>query len=77
MARLLYSDKDIWLMDDPLSAVDAAVGNHILNNAILGKSAEKTTRILVTHQLYALPHADMILVMESGKIINSVSRIPF
>src|SRR5690242_18714334 len=50
IARAIYFDADIVLMDDPLSAVDAHVGRHIFDNAILGLLKDKC-RILATHQL--------------------------
>jgi ATP-binding cassette subfamily C (CFTR/MRP) protein 1 len=52
------------LLDDPLSAVDANVGHHLLHNCILNGPFAHRTRILVTHQLDVLPRADLILVME-------------
>ena len=58
---------DTYLLDDPLSAVDSGVGHHLLNHCILGQLANRT-RVLVTHQLYPLPHADKIVVMQGGRI---------
>ncbi|KAH6976872.1 ABC transporter type 1, transmembrane domain-containing protein [Ilyonectria destructans] len=54
-------------MDDPLSAVDAHVGRHIFDNAILGLLKDKC-RILATHQLWVLSRSDRIIWMEGGKI---------
>ena len=54
-------------MDDPLSAVDAHVGRHIMDNAILGLLRDKC-RILATHQLWVLNRCDRIVWMDSGKI---------
>ena len=67
IARAIYFDSDIVLMDDPLSAVDAHVGRHIFDNAILGLLKNKT-RILATHQLWVLNRCDRIVWMEGGKI---------
>ncbi|KAF5021658.1 hypothetical protein F66182_6316 [Fusarium sp. NRRL 66182] len=67
IARAIYFDADIVLMDDPLSAVDAHVGRHIFDNAILGLLGDKC-RILATHQLWVLSRCDRIIWMESGKI---------
>ncbi|ORY64744.1 P-loop containing nucleoside triphosphate hydrolase protein [Leucosporidium creatinivorum] len=67
IARTLYYDADTVLLDDPLSAVDAHVGAFIFNEAIMGTLSGKT-RILVTHALHVLPHADEILVLENGRI---------
>lgn len=50
LARALYSDRDIYVLDDPLSALDAHVSNHIFNNAIKKQLRGKTI-IFVTHQL--------------------------
>lgn len=69
IARAAYSDADIFLLDDPLSAVDAHVGLHLLERCIRGSMAGKT-RILVTHQLPVLPYADRIFCMEQGKIVT-------
>ncbi|SCZ87513.1 BZ3500_MvSof-1268-A1-R1_Chr2-2g04979 [Microbotryum saponariae] len=67
IARTLYFDADIVLLDDPLSAVDAHVGAWLFEQVINGVLKSKT-RILVTHALHVLPHADQILVMEQGSI---------
>ncbi|KAB5563095.1 P-loop containing nucleoside triphosphate hydrolase protein [Coniochaeta sp. 2T2.1] len=67
IARAIYFDADIVLMDDPLSAVDAHVGRHIFDNAILGLLKDKC-RILATHQLWVLNRCDRIIWMENGKI---------
>lgn len=67
IARAIYFDADIVLMDDPLSAVDAHVGRHIFDNAILGLLGNKC-RILATHQLWVLNRCDRIIWMEQGKI---------
>ena len=57
MARAVYSDKDIYLMDDPISALDASVRKLIIENVILGKLKNKT-RILVTHAIDFVHFAD-------------------
>jgi len=69
LARACYSDADIYLLDDPLSAVDAHVGRHLFEKCICGLLHEKT-RILVSHQLQFLPHADLIMVMKLGRIVD-------
>jgi ATP-binding cassette subfamily C (CFTR/MRP) protein 1 len=58
----------VVLLDDPLSAVDANVGHHLLHNCILNGPFAHRTRILVTHQLDVLPRADLILVMERDDV---------
>jgi ATP-binding cassette, subfamily C (CFTR/MRP), member 1 len=67
IARAIYFDSDIVIMDDPLSAVDAHVGRHIFDNAILGLLKDKA-RLLATHQLWVLNRVDRIIWMEGGKI---------
>ena len=67
IARAIYFDADLILMDDPLSAVDAHVGRHIFDKAILGLLKDKA-RILATHQLWVLNRVDRIIWMEEGKI---------
>ncbi|KAI5461810.1 P-loop containing nucleoside triphosphate hydrolase protein [Mariannaea sp. PMI_226] len=67
LARAIYFDADIALLDDPLSAVDTHVGRYIFHNAILGLLGKKC-RILVTQQLWVLGHCDRIAWMDGGKI---------
>jgi len=67
LARAVYSDKQIFLMDDPISALDASVRKRIIQNVILGKLRDKT-RILVTHAIDFVHHADSIIIMEKGRI---------
>ncbi|KAG7036545.1 ABC transporter C family member 13 [Cucurbita argyrosperma subsp. argyrosperma] len=68
MARALYHGVDILMLDDVLSAVDAQVADWILRNAILGPLAQKRTRILSTHNHQAIYSADMVIVMDKGKL---------
>ncbi|KAF9610290.1 hypothetical protein IFM89_021851 [Coptis chinensis] len=67
IARALYQDADIYLFDDPFSAVDAHTGSHLFKECLLGLLASKTV-IYVTHQVEFLPSADLILVMKDGRI---------
>ncbi|XP_068732803.1 multidrug resistance-associated protein 1-like isoform X2 [Montipora capricornis] len=69
LARSVYFDADIYLLDDPLSAVDSHVGKHIFNKVIgpQGLLKEKT-RILVTHAVQYLPHVDQIIVLQDGVV---------
>ncbi|XP_027046092.1 multidrug resistance-associated protein 4-like isoform X2 [Pocillopora damicornis] len=69
LARAVYADADIYLMDDPLSAVDADVGRHLFEKCICGYLAKKP-RILVTHQLQHIGEADDIIVLDKGKVVN-------
>ncbi|KAH7657180.1 Xenobiotic-transporting ATPase protein [Dioscorea alata] len=67
IARALYRDADIYLFDDPFSAVDARTGNHIFKDCILEYLGSKTV-IYVTHQVEFISNADLILVMKEGRI---------
>uniref|UniRef100_A0A3Q4MCU7 ATP-binding cassette sub-family C member 5 n=1 Tax=Neolamprologus brichardi TaxID=32507 RepID=A0A3Q4MCU7_NEOBR len=67
LARAVYSNKDIFLLDDPLSAVDAHVGKHIFEECIK-KELQGKSVILVTHQLQYLEFCDDILVLDDGEI---------
>ena len=67
IARAIYFNSDIVLMDDPLSAVDAHVGRHIFDKAICGLLKDKC-RILATHQLHVLSRCDRIVWMQEGHI---------
>ena len=65
LARAVYSNADIYLLDDPLSAVDAHVGQHIFGHVIGPTGLLKNkTRILVTHGVKYLPIVDRIVVMK-------------
>ena len=67
IARAIYFNSDIVLMDDPLSAVDAHVGRHIFDHAICGLLKDKC-RILATHQLHVLNRCDRIVWLQEGRI---------
>ena len=67
IARAIYFNTDMVLMDDPLSAVDAHVGRHIFDNAICGLLKDKC-RILATHQLHVLSRCDRVIWMQDGHI---------
>ena len=69
LARAVYSNKDILLLDDPLSAVDAHVVSHLFKNCIL-KYLEGKTRILITHKTHILEQADKILCIEKGMSVG-------
>uniref|UniRef100_A0AAQ4Q2Y6 Multidrug resistance-associated protein 4 n=1 Tax=Gasterosteus aculeatus aculeatus TaxID=481459 RepID=A0AAQ4Q2Y6_GASAC len=68
LARAVYQDADIYLLDDPLSAVDAEVGRHLFDECICGVLRKKP-RILVTHQLQYLKAADQIVVLKQGQMV--------
>ncbi|XP_043959113.1 ATP-binding cassette sub-family C member 3 isoform X2 [Gambusia affinis] len=69
LARALYSDAEVYLLDDPLSAVDSHVSKHIFDNLIGPEGLLKgKTRILVTHGITFLSQVDNIVVMVEGRV---------
>ncbi|XP_017473670.1 PREDICTED: multidrug resistance-associated protein 1 isoform X3 [Rhagoletis zephyria] len=72
LARAVYSNADVYLLDDPLSAVDSHVGKHIFEE-VVGPNGllAKKTRVLVTHGITFLPQTDNIYVMKMGEISES------
>ncbi|XP_051141825.1 ABC transporter C family member 5-like isoform X2 [Andrographis paniculata] len=70
LARALYQDADIYLLDDPFSAVDAHTSSELFQEYMLGALATKTI-VFVTHQVDFLPAADLILVLKEGRIIQA------
>lgn len=69
LARAVYANRDIILLDDVLSAVDARVGKHIMNNCILGLLKDKT-RILATHQLSLIGAADRVVFLNGDGTVD-------
>nr|CAI5849598.1 unnamed protein product [Callosobruchus analis] len=67
LARAVYKDADIYLFDDPLSAVDTHVGKHLFEKCICGYLGSKCV-ILVTHQLQYLKSANSIYMLKDGAI---------
>ncbi|XP_076803654.1 ATP-binding cassette sub-family C member 10-like isoform X2 [Clavelina lepadiformis] len=67
LARAVYQDKCLYLLDDPLSAVDQHVALHLYQQCIVG-ILRKKTRILCTHHTKYLRHADVVIAMEEGRI---------
>ena len=64
LARAVYQNKDLYLLDDHLSAVDIHVGKHIFDKVIGPEGLLKSkTRILVTHGLNYLKYADALVVI--------------
>ncbi|XP_078081989.1 ATP-binding cassette sub-family C member 3 isoform X2 [Mustelus asterias] len=69
LARAVYSDTEVYLLDDPLSAVDAHVAKHIFDKVIGPEGVLKgKTRVLVTHGISFLPQVDQIMVLVNGKV---------
>ncbi|CAO3565475.1 unnamed protein product [Mortierella alpina] len=71
LARAVYQDADIYLLDDPLSAVDAHVDQHLWENVIgpMGLLRNKA-RVLVTHGIHHLKDVDQIVVLKEGSITD-------
>jgi len=69
IARAIFQDADIYLFDDPLSAVDSHVGKKIFDN-VIGPNGmlKQKTRVLVTHGISFLPEVDQIIVLSQGRI---------
>ncbi|KAL4625801.1 hypothetical protein ACB092_05G050600 [Castanea dentata] len=72
LARAVYNDADIYLLDDPFSAVGAHTAAILFNDCVMA-ALEKKTVILVTHQVEFLSEVDKILVMKDGQITQSGS----
>ncbi|XP_029639179.1 multidrug resistance-associated protein 9-like [Octopus sinensis] len=70
LARAVYSGRDIYLLDDPLSAVDVKVAKHLFYSC-LKKYLYHSTIIICTHQLQFLQDCDTILVLENGRIAQN------
>ncbi|KPM08018.1 ABC transporter sub-family C-like protein 7 [Sarcoptes scabiei] len=69
IARACYSDSDLFLFDDPLSAVDSHVGKHIFERVLSNEGIlQGKTRILLTNALYVLPMVDEIILLKNGHI---------
>ena len=68
LARAVYSRRDVYLLDDPLSAVDVRVAKSIFQKCIRGLLREKTV-VLVTHQTQFLPEVDTILVLQDAGVV--------
>ena len=69
LARAIYSEQDIYLLDDVLSAVDAHVAKLIMGDCLLNYLGGYT-RVLVTHNLQILPDVDRIIVLKEGKVVG-------
>ncbi|KAF7093794.1 hypothetical protein CFC21_096182 [Triticum aestivum] len=70
LARALYQNADIYLLDDPFSAVDAHTATSLFNEYVMTALSDKTV-LLVTHQVDFLPAFDSILLMSDGEVIRS------
>uniref|UniRef100_F6HUQ9 ABC-type xenobiotic transporter n=1 Tax=Vitis vinifera TaxID=29760 RepID=F6HUQ9_VITVI len=72
LARALYQDADVYLLDDPFSAVDAHTAASLFNEYVMGALSSKTV-ILVTHQVDFLPAFDSVLLMSEGEILQAAT----
>ncbi|KAK5648315.1 hypothetical protein RI129_003207 [Pyrocoelia pectoralis] len=72
LARCIYKDADIYLLDDPLSAVDTKVAKHIFENCIKKFLKDKMC-ILLTHQFQFLNRTDKIIVLDEGRIVEEAT----
>lgn len=70
LARALYSNSDVYFLDDPFSAVDAHTSAHLFKECLLRLMSSKTV-MYVTHQLEFLRDSDLVLVMKGGRIVQS------
>ena len=68
LARAVYAEKDIILMDDPISALDANVKKKIFKNVFTGQLQNKT-RVLVTHAVDFLHMVDSIILLKDGEVV--------
>lgn len=77
LARAMYRHADIYLLDDPLSAVDAHVGRHLFDECLgpKNKLTRRQTRVLVTHQVHFLKDADWLVVLKDVSINSNVIYI--
>ncbi|KAJ3066908.1 hypothetical protein HDU99_003698, partial [Rhizoclosmatium hyalinum] len=70
LARAVYSDASVVLLDDPLSAVDAPTARHLLKYAVLGALKGRTV-ILVTHAVgLVAPFADHVVILQNGEVVS-------
>ena len=74
LARALYSGPDIYLLDDPLSALDPHVAGQVYSNLIHGE-LKTSTRVLVSHRVEFARSADRVLVIENGAVVESGSPV--
>lgn len=69
LARAVYSDSDVYFLDDPFSAVDVHTGAHLFKKCLMQLLSHKTV-LYVTHQLEFLDASDLVLVMKNGRIVE-------
>ena len=74
LARAVYADADLYLLDDPLSAVDFKVGKHIFKTCIKDLLGEKM-RVLTSHEEQHMKEADQVIVLNKGRVLEKGSFI--
>ena len=74
LARAVYPEADVYLLDDPLSAVDATVSKNIFEKCVINLLSTKL-RVLVTHQMQFLKGADHIVMLKQGTVVNQGSYL--
>jgi len=72
LARALYSEADIYLLDDPLIVLDAKLGKQVFKKAILEFLKDKTV-LMITHRFYFLKYSDRVIIMNKGRILEEGS----
>ncbi|KAJ9073003.1 hypothetical protein DSO57_1021223 [Entomophthora muscae] len=70
LARAIYRQADLYILDDPLSAVDPNVGRHLFSNAIMGFLKGRAV-VLVTHQLQFIRECHRVVILDQGSIQKS------
>ncbi|KAJ3120129.1 Multidrug resistance-associated protein 1 [Physocladia obscura] len=70
LARAIANDSDIYILDDPLSALDAHISQSVFEEAIKGPLLSEKTVVIATHLLHVLPQVDRVIVMDQGKILQ-------
>ncbi|CAI5991165.1 unnamed protein product [Closterium sp. NIES-64] len=79
LARVLYSDATLLLLDDPLSALDARVARHVSDAALFGPIARGRTILLCTHSPRAVQRSSLVVAMQCGRIVHvapPATRVP-
>eukprot|EP00796_Vickermania_ingenoplastis_P008004 gene8006-5564_t len=76
LARAVYADREMYLLDDPLSALDAHVGDRVLKECLLG-ALDGKTRVLATHHLHVLQHADYVIALADQQVAFCGTREDF
>lgn len=68
IARAIYANSDIYLLDDPISALDIHVGQYIMEECLL-KYLKGKTRVVSTHAISFLPYFDEIYIIDEGRVV--------